>query len=95
MAQNFGMSARVGLPLKPLALFMATSGSSLVRSPPWQSAQLSPWAMWTSFLMRAAGPLAASSTAAWQVTQESAAAALPGTIHAVNHRRKRMAGALI
>jgi hypothetical protein len=29
----------------------------------------------------AAGPLAASSTAAWQVTQESAAAALPGTIH--------------
>jgi hypothetical protein len=48
-----------------------------------------------SFLMRAAGPLAASSTAAWQVTQESGAAALPGTIHTANHRRKRITGALI
>jgi hypothetical protein len=51
--------------------------------------------MCTSFLMRAAGPLAASSTAAWQVTQESAAAALPGTIHRAKHGRKIITGALI
>ena len=55
LAQNCGMSARVGLPMNPLALFMETSGSSLVRSPPWQSAQLNPWAVWTSFLMSGGG----------------------------------------
>jgi hypothetical protein len=45
--------------------------------------------------MRAAGPLAASSSAAWQVTQESAAAALPGTIHAAKYKKRRIADALI
>src|ERR1017187_160864 len=92
LAQNFGMAVRAGLPLKPLALLMDTSGSSRVRSPPWQSAQLRPWAMWTSFLISAAGPLAASSTAEWQVTQESCAGAAPTKLQ---QKRKKTAGALI
>ena len=75
LAQNFGMAARAGLPLKPLALLMATLGSSLVRSPPWQSAQLRPWAIWMSFLMSVDGPLVPSSMAEWHVMQESAAGA--------------------
>jgi len=35
LAQNFGMAVSRRLPLKPLALLMATPASSLVRSPPW------------------------------------------------------------
>src|SRR5271157_1644356 len=95
LAQNFGMAVRAGLPLKPLALLMAMVGSSLERSPPWQSAQLRPWAVWTSFLMSVAGPLVPSSMAEWQVTQESAAGAEGAPALRLQYKRKRMAGALI
>src|ERR1022692_1684353 len=94
-AQNFGMAVRAGLPLNPLALLMAMAGSSLERSPPWQSAQLRPWAIWTSFLMSVAGPLVPSSMAEWQVMQESCAAPEGTPPLRLQYRRKRMAGALI
>ena len=47
-AQSFGTAVRAGLPMKPRARLMDACGSSTLRSPPWQSAQLKPWRRWTS-----------------------------------------------
>ena len=49
------MAVRFGLPMNPFALLMETVGSSLNRSPPWQSAQLNPEAVCMSPLISSAG----------------------------------------
>src|SRR6476646_9583275 len=50
LPQSLGISARLIFPLKPAFLPMEISGSSLVASPPWQLAQVSPFCAWISWL---------------------------------------------
>ena len=84
-----------GLAHEAFGLVHGDSGSSVVRSPPWQSAQPSPWVMWMSFVNEGGGTFGGPSSAAWHSTQESAARPARYRCQRRSTRSRRIADALI